>query len=148
MYFRTKAVHGESWRHRTRSVLHRGGCKTEYYSTESGWGNPCPICKKGYAYCSRVCPYLNYIFILQKQHVRLWFLLLPVSENVIRPVSIIHWKYIFIQTDEISISQNQKQFSHRTHSSYIQLLTYFYKHLKQECHEGRSPESLCFFTQI
>jgi len=45
MQFCTKVVHGKSWRHRTRLVLH-GGCKMTFSSTGSWCGNPCPICKK------------------------------------------------------------------------------------------------------
>ena len=44
MQFCTKVVHGKSWRHRTRLVLH-GGCKMTFSSTGSWCGNPCPICK-------------------------------------------------------------------------------------------------------
>jgi len=45
MQFCTKVVHGKSWRHRTRLVLH-GGCKMTFSSTGSWCGNPYPICKK------------------------------------------------------------------------------------------------------
>ena len=48
MQFCTKVVHGKSWRHRTRLVLH-GGCKMTFSSTGSWCGNPCPICKNIYS---------------------------------------------------------------------------------------------------
>ena len=38
-------MHGKSWRHRTRLVLH-GRCKMTFSSTGSWCGNLCPICKK------------------------------------------------------------------------------------------------------
>ena len=47
MQFCTKVVHGKSWRHRTRLVLH-GWCKMTFSSTGSWCGNPCPICKKNH----------------------------------------------------------------------------------------------------
>jgi len=69
MQFCTKVVHGKSWRHRTRPVLH-GVCKIERSSTEGWCGNPCPICKKKFSSTGNWCGNPSPIKILLRVIVR------------------------------------------------------------------------------